>query len=896
MKDEIFVGRQAEINTLMLHLEKAVSGQGQIFFVLGQAGSGKTYLVKHFLDQALERYPELVALAGSSNAQTGTGDPYLPFREAVTMLTGDTTSTLAEEVHPENRRRLQTALVRSVQILVEVAPELIGVFIPLGKLFGLAGKALVERVGWMDKLETLARREGEKNSSSAPLADQNRIFEKYTALIQHVSQEMPLILFLDDLQWADNASLSLLFHLSRHIQDHPIFILGAYRPNDVALGRGEERHPLEPVVHELTRYYGDITLDLDLLPEEANRRFIDDLLDSEPNHLGRNFREDLYRRTGGQALFTVELLREMQDRGDLVRDNEGSWVVGRSLDWDDLPARVEGVIAERINRLEEELRELLTIGSVDGEEFAAEVVARVQDIMDRRAIQLLGEELGRQHRLVKAKGLRQLGGRRLSLYRFVHSLFQSYIYDHLSEAERVYLHRDIGVVIEDLFAGDTEHVAADLARHFEMAGELHKAAGYRLQAGNRTWRMAAPEEAIKHLNHGLEVLQHLPDDQAKLRLEFDFQKARGTVCLASEGYASPQVEEAFERAGELARTIGEPEVEIPVLYGLSAFHFGRAELAKSYQEAHRLQELSKNGRATGFLLGAKLVMGASSNHLVRFERARKELEYVVKCYDMEKDHALTHVLSHDPGVGALSYLAIVLWHLGFPEEAAAKADKALELAEALGHPFSLGYAASFSATLYGMLRDWPTCRSLSERALKIGERGPFPSWMAMGNIMKGFSLTKQGYPEEGIPVLQQGIDLWTGTGARLAVPYQHTLLAEAYLEAGKKDSGLAAIRNAFRYDWDKLWWLPEQHRVRAELLLLDPGDEVAAESEFSEGIRRAQEHGDRAGELRAATGLARLLREQGNIHRSRMLLGGLIDSFTEGFEIPDLRDARSYMS
>lgn len=894
MKEDLFVGREAELNALMVRLEKALAGRGQIYFVLGQAGSGKTYLVHHFVEQALDRHPELVVIAGSSNAQTGIGDPYLPFREALGMLAGKNGSSTARQLHPENTRRLQRAFVRSVQILVEVAPELVGLFIPLGKVFGLAGKALAERVGWMDKLETLAEQETSSDQGS-PLTDQHRIFEKFTAFIQELSAELPLILFLDDLQWADNASIGLLFHLARHIEDHPVFILGAYRPDDVALGRNGDRHPLEPVVHELTRYYGGITLDLDLIPEGTNRAFLDALLDAEPNRLGEDFRAQLFHRTGGHALFTVELLREMQDRGDLVRDERGRWVARGALDWDALPARVEGVIAERLGRLEEDLREILTIGSVEGEEFTAEVVARVQEIVDRQAIRLLSAELGRQHRLVSAQGLRQLGRTRLSLYRFVHSLFQHYIYDNLAEAERRYLHRDVGQVLELLVDGKTDPVAADLARHFDLAGVYDKAAAYRLQAGGRAWRMAAPEEAMAHLERGLNLLPRLPEDQDMLRLEFDLQKALGTVCLAAEGYASPRVERAFERAGELARVAGDPEDEIPVLYGLSAYHFGRAELSKCYQEAKRLQALCSSENADGFSLGAKLVMGASSNHLVQFERARDQLESVVKRYDMKKDHALTHILSHDPGVGALSYLAIVLWHLGFPEQAAASADQALQLAGDLGHPFSLGYAASFSATMYGMLRDWPTCRTLSEKALHIGEEGPFPSWMAMGKLMKGFSLAKSGSPEEGILTLQEGMDLWASTGARLAVPYQRTLLAEAYLEAGKKERGLASLGDAFNCPWDKLWWLPEQHRVRAELLLLDPPDEAAAASAYSEAVRVAQEHGNRAAELRAATGWARLLRRRGDPAQARVLLGDLFASFTEGFDVPDLREAQEQL-
>jgi predicted ATPase len=170
------------------------------------------------------------------------------------MVTTDVSGKFAREMAPENVHRLRIAFIRSVQVLVEVAPELIGAFIPLGKLFGLAGKALAESAGWMDQLDALVEQEGSADQADAPVADQSRILEKVTTFVQQLSTEIPPILFFDDLQWADNASIGLLFHLTGRMEDHRVLILGAYRPTDVALGRDGQRNSLAPVAHELTRY------------------------------------------------------------------------------------------------------------------------------------------------------------------------------------------------------------------------------------------------------------------------------------------------------------------------------------------------------------------------------------------------------------------------------------------------------------------------------------------------------------------------------------------------------------------------------------------------------------------------------------------------------------------
>ena len=186
-----------------------------------------------------------------------------------------------------------------------------------------------------------------------------------------------------------------------------ILIVGAYRPEELALGRdgpstgsGQgERHPLEPLVNEFQRDFGHITVDVD---QAESRGFVEAFLDTEPNQLGLPFRRMLYRQTNGHPLFTIELLRGMQERGDLVQDQEGRWVEGPALDWETLPARVEAVIAERIGRLTEPLQAVMRTASVEGETFTAEVVARVQRAEAREMVTLLSGDLDRRHRLVRA--------------------------------------------------------------------------------------------------------------------------------------------------------------------------------------------------------------------------------------------------------------------------------------------------------------------------------------------------------------------------------------------------------------------------------------------------------------------------------------------------------------
>jgi predicted ATPase len=893
MQQHGFVCREQELEDLHGHLQQALAGAGQIFFVTGQAGSGKTALVRQFLQEALATDPDLVVAMGSCNAQTGIGDPYLPFREALGVLTGDHAAQQAtSKLATENSSRLSAVLVRSVQVLVEVAPELVGAFVPGVKLLGHLGKAVFTRAGWMTQLDELAKR---KVGATESVAEQGRIFEQYTAFMQRFSARTPLVLFLDDLQWADSASIGLLFHLARHIDASRILIVGAYRANDVALGRNGKRHPLEPVVHELTRNYGDISNDLDAIPETASRQFVDALLDEQPNSLGEGFRQALFRQTGGHALFTVELIQAMQERGDLVRDSDGRWVEGDSLEWSALPARVEGVIAERIGRLSEELKQILMVGSVEGEQFTAEVIARVQAISEREAIRALSGELQRQHHLVGALGLIQLGGVQLSLYRFLHNLFQQYLYGIMGDAERACLHRDMGAAMEELFAGETDSVAAQLARHFEEGGMPAKAAAYRLQAGNRAHRMSADQEAAAHYSRGLELLASLPAGPDRMRLELGLQTSLGTALTATHGYAAPQVEQAFSRARELCRALGDPPQVIPVLYGLSLFRLVRAELNRSHEDGEQLLSLAQRAGNVGYIMGCQAQLGATAMYLGRLQEARELLEQVISAYDRNEHADLAYQHGQDPCVAALSYLPWVLWVQGYPEQALQRSREGLELARELEHAYSLTMAMVFSAKLHELLRLWPECQAHAEAALDAANQKGFSLWKAMGTLVHGPALAYQGRHEEGIAILTQGLARLEATGAVLSATYASARLADIYLLLGRRDDGQGALEESLS-TIEQRWWLPEQYRLHAELLLLEPGAEDDAEASLRQALRVAQEQQSKSLELRAAMSLARLLRRQGRSAEGRDLLRQVYDWFSEGLDTPDLRDARELLA
>jgi ABC-type oligopeptide transport system substrate-binding subunit len=544
----VFVARERELARLDSYLNTALVGQGQVVFVTGGPGRGKTALMNAFARRAMEAHPDLLVASGNCNAYSGVGDPYLPFREVLGMLSGDVEPRWAAgTITTAHARRLWAASPLAMQALVECGSALIGTMLPGAPLLSRAVATVPGAPPWLVRLKGLA---GEEGPDYADLA-QSGFFEQFAAVLRRIAVVHPLLLVVDDLQWVDGASTGLFFHLGRRLADSRILIVGAYRPEEVALGRGGERHPLEKVLAEFKRSFGDVWIDLARADEMGGRQFVEDFLDTEPNRLGEGFRSVLSHHTGGHPLFTIELLRDMQERGDVIADGDGFWIEGLALDWEALPARVEAVIAERIERLEDELREILSIASVEGEDFTAQVVARVQEAHERKLLRQLSQELEKHHRLVRERGEVRVGRRTLSRYSFAHALFRQYLYNDLSAGERRLLHRATAEVLEELYGVGAAEIAVQLAHHWERAEVAEKAIEYLLQAGDQARLAYAHAEAIDYYQRALAFLkqgqEHGRAARTLMKLgltyhtAFDFPLARQSY---EEGFA------LWQRAGE----------------------------------------------------------------------------------------------------------------------------------------------------------------------------------------------------------------------------------------------------------------------------------------------------------------------------------------------------------
>jgi predicted ATPase len=691
-------------------------------------------------------------------------------------------------------------------------------------------------------------------------------------------------------------------------------IIGTYRPVDVIV----QEHPLKAVKQELQLHGQCQEVAVRLLSEEAVAAYLTARVQADG---GANddsplqpLAHAIYQRTEGNPLFMVSVVDEM-----LAQETIDAMAIEAST-----PPSIRQMIEQQLERLSIEEQRVLEVASVAGMEFSAAAVAAglegtVDGVEERYAA------LVRRGQFLQSRGTAEWpDGTITTRYSFLHALYQGVIYERIPTGRCINLHQRLGERLETAYGERAKEIAAELAVHFERGRDYARAVQHLQHAGQNAMRRSAQREAISHLTKGLELLKRLPDTPERAQNEVALQIILGPALIATKGYAAPEVAQAYTRARELCHQLGEGARLFTVLRGLWVFYFVRGELETARELGEQLLRQAQNLHDSAFLLEAYRALGATLGPLGKLTAARVHIEHGIALYNLQQhgSHAFTY--GEDPGVSCLSWAALVLELLGYPDQALKRMHEALSLAQELSHPHSLVFALFYAAWVHLLRREERAARERIESLIALADEQGFSYWVKYAAVLRGWALAKQGQEEDGITQMHQGLAVRRATGAKSAEQVFLAKLADISKQVGRVEEGLnllAEVLVTVDSTGERIWEA-ELYRLKGELLLaqemksqkskgksqkskipsLQPltattplEAEREAEECFLKAIDIARRQQAKSWELRASTSLARLWQSQGKRKKAHRLLAGIYGWFTEGFDTKDLQEAKALL-
>jgi tetratricopeptide (TPR) repeat protein len=589
-------------------------------------------------------------------------------------------------------------------------------------------------------------------------------------------------------------------------------------------------------------------------------------------------------RTDGVPLFVEELTKTVLESG-LLREQEGRWVLGGPLPPLAVPATLQASLVARLDRLSA-VKEVAQTAAAIGRDFSHALIAAVSPLPKGTLDHALAQ-------LVEAGLVFRRGEPPDATYIFKHALVQDAAYATLLRGQRQELHLRIADALERYFPELVETQPEIAAHHFGEANGLDKAVVYWHRAGQQSIAKAALNEAVSQLQRGLDLLQRLPDGRERMQQELEILMPLASALRGAKGMAHPAVVAVMERARQLVAETGAAgtSLHFTMLRGQMAVYnvSGRPKMAVDLGR----DLLSLAGGRTAWDL---LIILAIAHVLVGdCSSALPHLEAAIGSYELEEDRksALRNGVAN--GVNCLCYLSWVLWHHGYPDQAMRAIDRSLALGRRLAHQHTLAYAFFTVALVASFGRHLNLVEEYASSSIAIADQHGFAQWPGVCNVLLGWVVTHNGEAAAGTEQIHQGLAAARAIGTGVYAPLFLGMLAEALALAGRAGEGIAAIDEGLSISaaFAQAFADPELHRMRGDLLGRMPSPDLPmVEACYHEAMTLARQQGSRGFELRAATSLARLWRDQGKRAEARDLLVPVYGWFTEGFDTPDLKHVR----
>ncbi len=851
------VGRDSELTRLKGWWEEAQQGTRQLIFVTGEPGIGKTSVVNAFLDQ-LPTSEETWIGHGQCIEQYGAGEAYLPILEALGRLCRQ----------PDG--------LDLVSCLRQYAPTW------LMQLPGLVDQAEMQQL-----------------LPSVMGATPVRMIRELADAVEMFTLEHPVVFSFEDLHWLDASSLELLAYVARRSNPARLLIMGTYRPADLILFE----HPLKHLKQELLVHGQCQELQLECLTPAAVEDYIQHRLADNhqqiiPSHTIAQF---VHQRTEGNPLFMVNILDHLVNHELLVQENE-EWRLNDEADTNTIPTGLRQFIDLRVEKLEPQNREVLTIASVAGMDFTAVLLAAGME-ESVAAIDDRCHDLTRRGQFIQNCGRTEWPDGTVSTrYAFQHALYQEALYEHLPLARRVDLHRQIGERFEQGYVDRTQEIAAKLALHFERGQEPDRASLYHQQAGEDAFRRSAYQEAILHLTRALELLLTLPSGPDRDQRELALQSLLGMQYLFGKSFGAPEAGVALARAHELCQQYSGNPHWLPILFGLYRYYMTIADINKGGELCQQFDALAKNVGDAETLMIAQASRGVRS---MMCGELRIALQYLQPAITHEKGLDPLSLLvkyGEDTRIHGGVFLGWLLWTLGHPDQALTQMQKNLVLQHPFGGPNTRAFILLGNALCHLLRKEYGQALCLAEEILALTQKHGYQQWEMECLMLRGTLKTLQGHPMEAQRDFERRDHILQSMKIYYPFPCTIALFAESLLSCGNHQRGMTIVQEALDFIEQRgvRWFEAEFTRLKGEFTLAvgEPNSEVAlkeAESCFQNAIKISQQQEAKMFELRAVMSLCRLWQQQGKNQQARRQLKKVCDWFTEGFETQDLQEAQALL-
>ncbi len=812
------LGRDREIAELLHAWRRARSGQRQVIFVSGMPGVGKTTTIHAALQDIGAANEDLLVARGQCLRLQGEAEPYLPILEALEQVL----ATIGEARFTMLARRYAPSWLVQLPWLVSA-----------------------------DELRELRR--------ALAASGTRRVLQDAVRLLERLSEEAPVALVLEDMQWADAATLDFLVALAARTTAARIMVVATYRPLEVSL----TGHPVATVARSICAEARGVMLQLDSWPRVILEQYLD-VRFADPR-ITSLLASPLEKHTRGNPLFVRETVDYLVEHA-YVRASAGGWAIAPHLDLETLrlPNNVARIVHAWLAHQPTALVDALEAASlIDGPFTAQEVAAALG--RPEREVDADFTTLAQHHRLIEAVGVGRWPDETItSAYTFSHALYQRAIAERVAPLRHQAFHRSIALRLEAAFRPALAKAAPRLALHFEAAGDEPKHADYLEIAAASAFGRYAYSEGAAYVQRAILSLQRQPTSPSIVRRTAERWLDYGNSVHMITGLGNPEAGHAFAVAAELAREIDEARLSFRARLGLAFNHFFSGKPKQSKAVSLELVHAATTTNP-GWLPAAHFYVAMGEVALGEFDSACSRMRAALE-------------MDPEPGMPAAFNLTLALrFTIAF---SLAGLGRIAELDELLASMLRPGIATmprneqtelcTQAAFALALTRRWQQARALSAEGVRLAEELQFTPYHGFGAIVHARACA--GASEDGridvdeitslIGSREQRGDCWLNSCF-------YNWLAEGYEQRGELDAALATTDRSLAMEESA--FRSETWRIRG-MVLAARGDNAGAEECTRQAWKIAREQEAQGFQLRSAVALHRLLKRQADAREARRLL------------------------